>query len=313
MERKSDSKEEPRVLIPYTVRDLNPGLLDIFVYLRPETNGVDVESAIFSVVRSWDTPLSLQYLANLPGEFVAEHRIVERHYHDRIFFSRHGARGFSVSMRRQFETFFGTPFDEDRILGAYSALEVLGITEEDLFHLRVPDDSVTVIAGQNIKKIGSFFVVNYDIPAILLRNRRGTDIAVMMFQTEMSYHEFFEVVSRFRLVLTERHLINPEFDLSRAVHVSRGPVEQLIDTRDYLLASNGEPMGIMAGSFARYLALKGVSQLEISGIAAHPVCTLHPDTPDDDFEVVSLLDRTKGLDYEETWNVLRSVVAQMLI
>jgi len=311
MGMEAEQRENPKILVPYSMPDLDSGILDFFVYLRPETNGVDVESTIFSVIRTFGPAITLQYLANLPGEYVAANRIVERHYQDRVFFARHGAKPFTVDMRRQFEEFFREPFDPRRVVGAFDALAVLNIPEMALFALRVPEECVVHIAGQIVKKIGDVFVVNYDIPAILNRNHAGTDIAVMVFRTTMDYRSFFEVVSRMRLALIDRHLVSPERDLSRAVHVTRSPFEQLKDARDYLIAPDGTPMGVTAGPFARFLLNEGFSAEEIFDITARPICSVRMESGA--LRDVSMMDFTQGQDYQTARDQLSLVEARIPI
>ena len=103
-----DNDSEPKVLIPYPGPDASGNVQDIFVYLRPETNGVLVESTLLKVVkecRAAGVEISLIYLANIPGEFILGHHIVERHYAQKFYFAVHGKNAFTPAMKARVESF----------------------------------------------------------------------------------------------------------------------------------------------------------------------------------------------------------------
>ena len=80
---------------------------DLYIYLRPETNGVRVESLIFSVIHNdpvFRDKISLVYLSNLPGDFVANKKIIETHYSLKCEMARRGRECFTPLMIEQFET-----------------------------------------------------------------------------------------------------------------------------------------------------------------------------------------------------------------
>ena len=75
--------EKPTVVIPYAGTSDDLRCRDIFVYLRPETNGVLAESSLLRVIGNsslYRERIELIYLANIPGEFIIENKIVEDHY-----------------------------------------------------------------------------------------------------------------------------------------------------------------------------------------------------------------------------------------
>jgi hypothetical protein len=110
----------PKILVPY----LGPGKLgqmDIVVYLRPETNGVDVESTLFRELRepAYVDHFQLVYLANLPGVYLRNTHVINEHYHQRIRFAQEGSRLLLRKMIVRFERLFGEKFDHDLIIGAF--------------------------------------------------------------------------------------------------------------------------------------------------------------------------------------------------
>jgi hypothetical protein len=307
--------DKPKVLIPYPGPEPRPEYLDVFVYLRPETNGVAVESRILKIVRECrddNADIRLVYLANIPGSDIVERKIVERHYALRLYFAVHGGTVFPGEMQEQFREFYGQPFPADRVIGAFEALRRYHWEPEELFGLWVDEGDVTRIAGQVIKRFRDVWIVNYDIPALLHKNSAGTDIAVMVFRTTLGYPYFFELAARMKAELVTHRLLRHGMPIARAVHISRSPFEQLLDSRDYLLDPEGNSLGIESSSFGTFLAERGVSFRHIQGMVEHPICRF-------DFareaalSLHNLLDLCEGFSYTDGWYILQRATAQLLI
>jgi len=303
----------PSILVPYGGPDTDENALDVFVYLRPETNGVAVESTVMKVIKECQvrsSELQLVYMANVPGGYIASRRIVERHYSLRLFFAVHGGSSFSPDMREQFEAFYGTTFDDEKVIGAFDALRRFQWEPEDLFGLWVDEQAVTRIAGQVIKQYQGVWVVNYDIPALLHKNNAATDIAVMAFRTREGYPHFFELAMQMKSALVERGLLRKGMPIARAVHISHSPFEQLLDARDYLLTPDGSAAGMPSSSFAAFLMKNGFSMADVEGLVEHPICRF-------DFGVKApkeqnLLDLCEGFGYQDAFHIIRRIQAQLL-
>lgn len=264
----------PKVLIPYPGPSRADGEQDIFVYLRPETNGVRVESAVLRVIErcsAYKKDLHLVYLANVPGEYILDHHIVEQHYSLKLEFAVHGAALFTPHMRAVFEAFFGVSTESVPVVGAYEALRALGISPEVLFRRWVPETDLLVVDGQSVKRIDGLYVVNYDIPAVLHKNSRGTDIAVMIFRTARGYDYFNGLVDQMRDALVSNNLLNPEMHLSRAFHYSKGPFEQILDGFGYLFTPDMQFASLSDLTFPTYLAERGIDFETIKGLIRHPI------------------------------------------
>lgn len=302
---------KPQVLVPYLAPDPREDMLDVFLYLRPETNGVAVESTILQVVQrctEYRAGLSLVYLANVPGDFIVANHIVERHYELRLHFAVHGAAAFTADMRTQFESFFKVPFNDMHVIGAFEALRELDLSVEDLFDLWVAEDQVVRIAGQVVKHFAGRFIVNYDIPALLHKNNAATDIAVMLFRTAHGYPHFFALAQQMRQGLVAKGLLSEESPIARAVHISRSPFEQLLDARDYLLTPDSQPVDVLQSSFGAYLFAQGFTRAQIEGLSAHPVCSFDfgVEAPSDQ----NLYDLCEGFSYGDARAVLSHIRSQ---
>jgi hypothetical protein len=230
------------------------------VYLRPETNGIQTESVLFRVFKDplWHSRVDLVYLANVPGAFLLDKGVVERHYAARVKFARQGATAFTPAMRDTFTRFFGVPFGQAKVLGAYEAQVLLEMTEEELFRIWVPVYDLLEIEGQLVKRVaGDLFVVNYDIPALLMKHQGETDVAAMVFRTQLSYDEFKPAVIQIREALVKEGLLDPDKPEHRVFHWSRGPFEQLLDAHGYVYTVSDEPVEFSDLAFGRYLLNKG--------------------------------------------------------
>lgn len=298
--------------MPYQAPEYADGTLDVFVYLRPESNGVAVESTILKAVRACrddQRDIDLVYMANIPGDYIVSRRIVERHYALRLFFAVAGGRAFTADMQEQFADFYGTAFELQRVIGAFQALRQFGWEPEDLFDLWVEEDDVTRIAGQVIKRYQHQWIVNYDIPALLHKNNAATDIAVMTFRTREGYPHFFQMAREIRTTLVSKGLLKRGMPISRAVHISRSPFEQLLDARDYLVNPDGSPVGFEQSSFAAFLLSRGLSRPEVNGLLDHPICGMDfsVDAPRDQ----NLLDLCEGFGYEDALHIIHRVRSQL--
>lgn len=246
---------------------------DVVVYLRPETNGIQTESVLFRVFKDplWYSRVDLVYLANVPGAFLLERGVVERHYESRVQFARQGARAFTAPMIETFERYFGVVFDQVQVVGAYDALSLLNLDEEALFQVWVPAHDVLDVEGQLIKRVkDGLFVVNYDIPALLTKNHAGTDVAAMVFRTELSYAEFQVAVDQIRRSLVKEGLLDPDKPEHRVFHWSRGPFEQLLDAQGYVYTVQDEPVDFADLAFGRFLLDQGETEESIRAALNDP-------------------------------------------
>jgi len=243
------------------------------VYLRPETNGIQTESVLFRVFKDprWHSRVELVYLANVPGAFLTDRGVVERHYGHRIRFARQGADAFTPAMRETFTRFFGQNFDQARVVGAFEALTILQMDEEELFRVWVPVYDLLELEGQLVKRVrDDLFVVNYDIPALLTKHHEDTDVAAMVFRTSLSYAEFRPAVTQIREALVREGLLDPDKPEHRVFHWSRGPWEQLLDAQGYVYTVRDEPVPLGELAFGRYLLDRGESEASILRVLGDP-------------------------------------------
>lgn len=299
----------PSVLVPFP-GPAKPPYRDVFVYLRPESNGVKVESLLLKAIeqeRKNKTDINLVYLANLPGEFIQHHKIVEKHYHLRLYFAIMGASAVTAYMKRAFYNHFGTEFDNSKVLGAFEYLRFKKINPEDLFDIWVPEQNVLELMGQSVKKIDDVFVINYDIPALLHKNNNSTDIAVMVFRTSVSVKKFLSIISKMNRAVIDSGLLEEVKSLRRIFHVSRSPFEELLDAAGYLYNRDGKPVPLQETSYYTFLKNKGLSDDCIIALMKRPIVSMHDNVERSIFKL------TEDMLYQEAFEILSELECQALV
>lgn len=302
----------PTLIVPYPGADDRSGYQDIFVYLRPETNGVLAESTILKVIKDANgnhADMKLVFLANFPGEFMVKKQVVEQYYALKFHFAVAGKAAFTETMKEQVCNWYKVNWEEAPLIGAFDALKLLNLQPEDLFNTWVPECDVFVCNGQCIKKIHEQLVVNYDIPALIHKNSRGTDIAVMMFRTSLGYGALRDLVLRMHKALCDAGILNPQYDAARAFHYSKSPFEQLLDGLIYLGADERLNLGLKDMTFMRFLMSKQADLHKVVQVLMNPI--VHVKNDDGTLVEEHFLQTTQFASYEsayERFSRIESVV-----
>ena len=264
----------PTIIIPYPGPSSDSAVQDIAIYLRPEANGVKVESTILGVIHknaAYKKALQIVYLSNLPGDFMVENRIIEEHYVLSIHFAQKGKGAFTEGMMLQFEKYFDEEFDSAPIIGSFEALELLEMTEEELFQKWVPFEDFTQINGQSVKKYAEHFIVNYDIPALLHKNSSKTDVFSMILRSFLPYEEFHELINSINGALEDEGIITNPGLYSHVFHYSKGPFEQILDGKGYIYTKEDKHIDLSELSFFSYLISSSCEKEEILSAIDNPI------------------------------------------
>ena len=304
---------EPSLLIPYCGPDSSGQTFDSYVYLRPETNGVLTESVLMKTIvgnNEWKEGAKLVYMANYPGEFIQTLHLVEHHYNLKVAFARHGGTAFTPGMREAFEQKFKKDFNPEKVLGSFDAIKRFGLDEESLFQYHVEKEDMLVVLGQNIKRYGDFWVVNYDIPAILNKNALNTDIAVMVFRIGMGWEDFRSMIGAMSSHLVDAGIIRMETPPSRAFHHSKSPWEQLLDGIDFLWGVDVSDGGVEDDiSFGAYLMGQGIGRKKLRETIQNPLVAY---STDDGKELeANIFDVTSGMGYSGAAGILSKITRHL--
>ena len=307
-------ERRPAILLPYVSIPDGCFCRDVFVYLRPETNGVEIESIIMNALREEDSDahhVSLVYLANFPGDFISTKGLIEHHYRIRLLFALRGKKMFTSHMKKAFKAYFRCSFDRADIIGPYEAMKRLGIDEETLFKTWVKPSNMLNVNGQSIKRIQDFYVLNYDIPALLNKNNRGTDIAVMVFRTLGKNVDISFMVDAIDEKLESKGIVNVFSPASRVFHYSKGPFEELLDASGFLYSADLKNIPLTETAFGKFLTTKGVELPAMEGAIRNPIMYFR--TENGGFEESDLFTCTKGFSYPDALAKLQSVFSQRVI
>jgi hypothetical protein len=214
-------------------------------------------------------------------------------------------------MRKEFSRYFEEPFEEAKILGAFEAMKQLRYTREQLFNLWVPQRDIFHINGQTIKKAHGVYIINYDIPAILRKNTRTTDIAAMTLRTNLPFREVSEMITDVVEALRSQGILDEEEDFSRIFHYSKGPFEQILDAIGFLYDEKGKHISLEEINFYQFLLRKGLSDFEIRQILRYPIMA-YSDHRRSYYEE-TIYTATFGCDYEKAYKTLCAARGQVLI
>jgi hypothetical protein len=311
-EKSGKEGRKPTVIIEYPGPSDKGDCQDVFVYLRPETNGVKVESTLLRVVRSnpeYREHMKLIYLANIPGEFIVKHRIIEHYYASKLYFTSGGKRTFTPYMRKTFEEHFGVSYEEADIIGAFEALKRFSMNYNDLFQLRVPASDLLTVHEQSIKKHRNVYIINYDIPALLHKNNNKTDIAVMIFRTCLNYALVHNVIDEMGRALIKDGILDPRKPLSRMFHYSKGPFGQIRDAIGYLYRTGDQHVPLEEINFCSYLRKQEITLRQIVGCVRNPI----GEFANNGHHEESIFEYTKDNAFNEAYEKLTALESQVVL
>ncbi len=296
----------PSVLIPYPGPMIEKGVQDIAFYLRPETNGVVVESTILKEIHNspeYNKHLRIIYLANIPGDFIVEQHIIEKRHNLKFAYAIQAKNFFTDTMKKTFEEHFGVFFSDANILGSFESMDILGLTPEELFNLWVPQSNFIKIHDQSIKKYQEYYIVNYDIPYIFDLNIQNTDIFVMILRSFLSYKEIHEIVYAIGDKLIENNIITKEKPISYVFHYSKSPFEQILDGIGYIYRNKAEHIEYSEISFFSYLLEMGCMEEEIIDAIKNPIIQFKTDNG---IIEKNLIDYTYECSFEDAFKLYKT-------
>jgi len=301
-------RRSPTLLVPYEGPDGGGNHQDIYLYLRPESNGIKVESTLLGVI--YNNPylkehVQLVYLANMPGDYILDHHIIEHHYSLNLLFAAMGRDAFTEAMKEDFKNFFGVSCDEVPVMGAFEALLTLDMTEEELFKIRVPEKDLLSCHGQTIKKVQDYYIVNYDMPAILHKNNLQTDILVMALRVSLDWDSFRKMVKQMTEALIKAEVLNPHSSASRVFHYSKSPFEEIIDGQEYLYSPD-DRFTDEDISFFSYMKSKGVEPRELRDVVNSRIIYTR-NSRDPGVREKNILVATRGFSYSQALEFYQNI------
>jgi hypothetical protein len=266
---------KPDILIPYNADADGEALLNsaiAVISVRPETNKVIYEAAIIHAISPY---ASVVYLASLSGNLINDRAIIAAHYSSQLQFAIEGKSemGKYPEMIKTFEEKFHVRFDDAKIIGAFEAVLEYKVASdfEELFTTIVPDTDFIEFYGQTIKKIAGFYVLNYDIPAIITRHHDDTAmfiIAIRLKDNTRSFSDLHHLIYERMSQNRNTGLIGPQVQqelpmawynrVRRTYHMSRSHIEAMFDLTDYVFKNNRERIHFAATPLGQKLLQRNI-------------------------------------------------------
>ena len=284
---------KPDILIPYSINEetlSNSPILMISV--RPETNKIDYEAVI---VKSTAPYADVVYLASLSGNLVNDKALVASHYSSQLQFAIEGKKGLAryPEMIKQFEKKFKVQFRDAKIVGPFEAILEYKLKKDadQLFETMVPEPDFLEMFGQTIKKIGEYYVLNYDIPFIITRHHEETAVFVIALRMKSNRYRFSDIdhsiydnmckcETTWILDSEKRKNMAWYRQVRRTYHISRSHIEAMFDLTDFVFKNEKEQIRFANTPLGRKLLeqeiLRG-EQLEerLAQLKEHPLVYLN--------------------------------------
>jgi hypothetical protein len=244
---------KPDILIPYSIdREILADSAISVISVRPETNKVNYEAVI---IQSIEPYAQVIYMANLSGSLLNKKAIIASHYSSQLKFALNGKEELKKypQMQKRFEEKFNITFQKAKIIGSYEAIidYKLRKNADELFSIMVPEEDFLEMYGQTIKKIGDYFVLNYDIPAVITRHHSDTAVFIIAIRLKSSKYRFYGIHhliyqnmrknKAVSFIDLEKRKYLPWYDqVRRTYHISRSHIEAMFDLTDYVFKTRDQ-------------------------------------------------------------------------
>ena len=261
---------KPDIAVPFEPFNCE-GASAFVIAARPKTNTLTYESIILRAIAPY---IDLLYMANLSGSVVKKYQIIQSQYGCQYRFAKEGksrVRKYPEMVKR-FEDEFKIDFETAPLIGSLEAVTTyrkqIGKSSEELFQTMVEDKNFLVMYGQTIKRIGDYFIINYDIPAIFHKHNQHTNIYVIAAQMEDSRipfstlnHRIYEgLIKQPKIQIVDRYSHQKLAwynQVRRTYHISNSHTKSMFDMTDYILGEEGQPIGFEMTPLGKLLLCRG--------------------------------------------------------
>lgn len=307
---------KPDVLIDYFDDKANDNPI-IVIYVRPETNEVHYEKALILGVSPYADAV---YLANLNGKIFLKNALILDHYASQYRFSINAGKEIELypEMVEQFEKHFGVSFDSAKIVGSFDAMPKLDLTADGMFDIIVDQKDFLNFYGQTIKKIRDYYVVNYNIPALVKRYTPDVNIFVMAAKSKTPECKF-EEINQSIFEQMKQNVKTPIVDevllkrlkwnekIKRTYHISKNHIMAMFDMIDFIFKSNGERINFIDTPLGRRLIEKfNFTEGMLFQLKEYPI--VHIKEKSKKKKLVNIIDYARGKTMEESVEILSSVI-----
>ena len=310
------SSSKPDIIIEYN-NDLNNFTPVTVIYVRPESNYLAYENAIIKGIHKHS---DIIYMANISGIlFIKDALILEHHsvqYHFAILGKSEIAK--YPEMVKKFENHFNINFDKAEIIGAFDAILKLKITQEELFNTFVNNKNFLRYYGQTIKKIDNYYVVNYDIPALLKKYTPTINVFVVVAKFKKPDYSFLSLnqsISKEIMSNNKSPIIafnNDKFNnlkwmekVKRTYHFSNNHIMAMFDMIDFVFKSDGSHINFNETPLGHMLIKNNIDEKKLMKIKDYPIVYINQNG---NKVLVNIIDEANDKDLNQCIDLIKSII-----
>lgn len=308
------SEIKPDILIHYAPDINNKNPISV-VYVRPKTNQVNYERAIILATQKYADVI---YLANLNGRLFLKNALIIEHYNSQYLYAIYAKKEMTKypEMIQKFEEHFNTDFETANIIGSYEAILNFNMDAEDLFNYIVDDKDFLKLFGQTIKRINGYYVLNYDIPAILKKYTADTNIFVLAARfkdeqfliNELNQSIFENLNANIQTPIIDKDklgMLDWSEQVRRTYHLSRNHLSSVFDMMDFIFINDSDHVQPENITFSHNLIYDGIiSKKQLQIIKLHSLVYV---TENAQSRLINILEESNGKSFEECIETLKNI------
>lgn len=302
---------KPDIAVPFESHNCDNASAFV-IAARPKTNTLTYESVILKAITSH---IELLYMANLSGNVVQNSGIIESQYGVQFQFAKDGKKCVAKypEMVEAFEKKYKINFEKAPLIGALEAVSTyrdeIGKSSEELFHTMVDDEDFLLMYGQTVKRVGRYFVLNYDIPAVFHKHNQRTNIFVIAARLKNPGLDF----STLNHAIYDGLIRNPSIQIidryshkelawynqvRRTYHISNSHLKAMFDMTDYVLDEHRCPVSFDCTPLGRKLLSRGnVSLQNLLEVKKNPLVRIELESGD---QLVNILEEAFDPDHQKS-------------
>lgn len=312
----NSSSIRPDIIIDYKI-SFEKFIPVTVIYVRPESNFLAYENAIIKGIHQYT---DIIYMANINGMLFIKNALILEHHSSQYHFAIFGKSEIAnyPEMINEFESFFKIKFDQADIIGSFEAILRLNITQEELFKTFVDDKNYLKFYGQTIKKINNYYVINYDIPALLEKYTPKIDVFVIVAKFKDSSFSFVELnqsISKEIMSDNRSPIIDfnqNKFDnlnwmekVKRTYHFSYNHIMAMFDMVDFVFKRDGSHINFDNTPLGNYLIKNDIDKETLIKIKEFPIVYINKNGTK---KLVNIIEDANNKNIEECIDLIKSII-----
>ncbi len=304
----------PDIMIDYD-SNLEKKLPVCVIYLRPDTNILSYEHALLKGIEQYAKVI---YMANLNGGIFIKNALILDHYAYEYKYSIYAKQEIAKfpEMISEFENHFKEKFEKARIIGAFESLILLGLSPQKLFDYIVEEKDFLKFYGNTIKKIRGFYIINYNIPALIEKYDTKTNIFILAIQFKSDKYSFKEINdSIIDNIKNDRHTpiidekkFKKNMDLcekvKRTYHISTSHIKSMFDMTDFIFKRDGSQITFSETPMGKLLIENNIPEFKIKQIKDYPIVYINENNKK---KLINLPDESIGKSIDDSIDLVKSI------